>query len=134
MKKKTKRKKLDEKSLSLWSKIVRLKGMCEICGAIKTDTNKLVLQGHHVVSRRYSAGRWTLENSLCICQSCHFWEKVDPEKFRDMVLFSIGKNKFNELKKKYMHTCKVSEGELSLIHIALKLEYKKRLEKQSENT
>lgn len=127
----TPRKRLDKKCLDLWSLIIRLPQVCVICGKQQSELDKVIFQGHHVISRRYSAGRWTLENGLCVCVSCHFWEKANPEKFRDMVINSIGENKFNELKEKYMRTCKVSEGELKLIHTGLKLEYKKRLQEQS---
>ena len=130
MKKKTSRKKLDEACLKLWSLIVRLPQKCFICGKTQSSLSKVVFQAHHVVSRRYSAGRWSLDNGKCTCQSCHFLEKPDPEKFRDMVLKSIGENKFNKLKEKYMRTCKVSEGELQIIHTGLKLEYKKRLQEE----
>ncbi len=126
MKKKTPRKKLDEKCLKLWSEIVRLPQVCAICGKHQSTLNHVVFQGHHIISRRYTAGRWSLENGLCICQSCHFIEKPDPEKFRDNVLRAIGENKFNELKAKYMNICKVSEYDLGLIYEGLKLELKKR--------
>lgn len=132
MKRKTLRKKLDDKSLDLWSLIVRLPQKCFICGKTQSGLTKVVFQAHHIISRRYSAGRWSLENGRCACQSCHFLEKPDPERFRDMVLKAIGENKFNELKEKYMRTCKVSEGELSIIHAGLKLEYKRRLQEQDQ--
>jgi len=127
MKKKTKRKKLDDDSLKIWSLIIRLPQKCEICGRQQSELNKVFFQAHHVVSRRYSAGRWSLDNGLCLCRGCHFLEKPDPEKFRDMILGAIGKNKFNELKEKYMRTKKVTESELGLIHEGLKLELKKRM-------
>lgn len=127
MKKKTPRKRLDEKCLTLWSKIVRLPQVCAICGKPQSDLDRVIFQGHHVVSRRYSAGRWALENGVCLCISCHFLEKPDSERFRDMILGAIGNNRFNELKEKYMHTCKVSESELALIYKGLKLEYEKRI-------
>ena len=130
MKKLTPRKKLDKKCLDLWSLIVRLPQKCVICGREQSNLNKVIFQGHHVISRRYSAGRWTLENGACLCMPCHALEKFDPERFRDNIIRSIGENTFNELKEKYMRTCKVSEGELKIIHAGLKLEYKKRLQGQ----
>lgn len=128
MKKKTARKKLDLKCLALWSQIVRLPQKCEICGREQSDLEKVIFQAHHVVSRRYSAGRWSLENGMCTCVHCHFLEKPDPERFRDMVIGAIGNNRFNKLKNKYMRTAKVTVAELELIYTGLKLELKKREE------
>jgi hypothetical protein len=130
MKKLTKRKRLDKKCLDLWSLIVRLPQKCFICGREQSELNKVIFQGHHIISRRYSAGRWTLKNGRCICVGCHVLEKFDPERFRDNVINAIGEITFNELKEKYMRTCKVSEGELQIIYTALKLEYKTRLQEQ----
>jgi len=126
----TERKKLDKKCLILWSLIVRLPQKCAICGKEQIGTDKVVFHGHHVISRRYSAGRWSLDNGLCCCQSCHFLEKPDPERFRDMILRAIGENKFNELKERFMVTQKVSEVELELIHQGLKLEFQRRKKEQ----
>jgi hypothetical protein len=123
---KTPRKKLDKKCLDLWSLIVRLPQKCAICGKEQSELNKIIFQGHHIISRRYSAGRWALENGLCICVGCHFLEKPDPEKFRDMILKTIGENRFNELKEKYMKTCKVTTADLELIRAGLKLELEAR--------
>jgi hypothetical protein len=127
MKKKTPRKKLDEKCLILWSKIIRLPQTCAICCKTQSESNPVIFHGHHLISRRYAAGRWSLENGVCLCQSCHFIEKPDPEKFRDNILRAIGENKFNELKSKFMQTKKVTESDLSVIYAGLKLEYEKRL-------
>lgn len=126
MKKKTNRKKLDEKALKVWSQIVRLPQKCVICGKQQSTLSKVVFQAHHIVSRRYAAGRWSLENGVCLCQGCHFWEKIDPEKFRDMILGAIGRDRFDMCKKKHMHTCKVSEKELELVLLGLKAEWEKR--------
>ena len=124
----TNRKRLDKKCLDLWSLIVRLPQKCAICGKEQSGLNKVILNGHHVISRRYSAGRWSLGNGLCLCRNCHFLEKPDPEKFRDMIIGAIGKNRFNELKEKYMRTCKITEAQLELICKGLKLELERRQE------
>ena len=126
MKKKTERKKLDLKCLALWSQIVRLPQKCEICGREQSDLDKVIFQGHHIISRRYSAGRWSLDNGLCACVHCHFLEKPDPERFRDMVIGAIGQNRFDSLKAKYMQTKKVTVADLRLIYVGLKLELEKR--------
>ncbi|MCK4328762.1 hypothetical protein KAX02_02860 [candidate division WOR-3 bacterium] len=130
MKKVTPRKKLDRQCLKIWADIVKLKQCCDITGEQQSSLSSIVFHAHHIVSRRYTAGRYSLDNGLCLTQGSHFWEKVDPEKFRDMVISAIGENKFNELKEKYMKTCKISEEKLQIIHTGLKLEYKKRLQEQ----
>ena len=118
-KKKTDRKKLDEYCLTIWGKIIRSKGKCTICG--KTDS----LQAHHIISRRYNVGRHALDNGLCICSSCHFFEKPEPERFRDMVLGAIGEDRFKVLKEKYiLKSRKISLGELDEIKAGLKEELK----------
>jgi hypothetical protein len=129
-KKKTKRKKLDEKCLKVWADIIKLPQVCAITGIPQTSLNPTIFHAHHIISRRYTAGRYSLDNGLCLSQGAHFWEKFDPERFRDNIIRAIGENTFNALKEKYMRTCKVSEGELRIIHTGLKLEYKKRRQEQ----
>jgi len=35
-----------------------------------------------------------LENSVTLCRSCHFPEKVRPEEFRDMVISIVGERHY----------------------------------------
>ncbi len=54
--------------LTLWSKIVRMKGYCEMCG--RTD---LRLNAHHLIRKDYRFFRHNLENGICLCASCHIF-------------------------------------------------------------
>lgn len=120
--KKTLRKKLDTKALDLWSKIIRQKGVCEICGAIKTDD--LILTAHHIVPRDWSAGRYEIDNGACLCWGCHSMQKAEPEKFKDMILSTIGSLKLYILQGKYKRIQKISVCELELICENLKAKLK----------
>jgi hypothetical protein len=55
------------KATRLHSKIIRMKGFCEICGA--DDPRRL--QCAHIISRQYDATRVDLRNCLCLCARCH---------------------------------------------------------------
>lgn len=45
---------------------------CRACGT------QMSPQCAHLVSRRYHATRWTLENAVCLCQRCHMKFTCDP--------------------------------------------------------
>ena len=51
---------------SLWSKIIRSHGQCEICGA-----QGVKLDAHHVIGRGNLNTRYDLENGVCLCSGCH---------------------------------------------------------------
>jgi hypothetical protein len=123
--KKTLRKKLDTAALGLWSKIIRQKGVCEICGATKTDTNDLILTAHHIVSRSWSAGRYEIDNGCCICWHCHSLEKAAPKKFKAMITNTIGEVRLYILQEKYKKVRKISVCELQLICENLKAKLKR---------
>lgn len=123
-KKKTPRQKLDKDCLDVWSLIIRLPQVCAICGKQQSDLSKVIFQGHHIISRSYWAGRFKLDNGVCLCMGCHWIDKIDSERFRDMILGAIGEDTYNDLKVRYMRTCKISTGELGLIYLGLKEELK----------
>ena len=56
----------------LWSRLVRLKGKCEMCG--KTER----LQGAHGIGRTYRSTRWLPINGFCLCSGCHVRYTHDP--------------------------------------------------------
>jgi hypothetical protein len=57
----TLRKKLD----AIWSRIIRSKGACEVCG--KSEN----LNAHHLIGRRDLSLRWVPMNGVCLCAGCH---------------------------------------------------------------
>ena len=46
--------------------IVRARGICLNCGSRER------LQWCHIVTRGAKQVRWSLDNAVCLCQSCHF--------------------------------------------------------------
>jgi hypothetical protein len=49
-------KSLPKKADDLWSKCVRIKGVCEVCG------KKEYLNAHHIFSRHNKSTRWDVDN------------------------------------------------------------------------
>ena len=114
---KTPRQKLDQECLDLFSKVVRARdGACRNCNS----TNRL--QAHHIIQRTYKLSRYNPSNGIAFCSSCHFHEKVNHEKFRDMVISVIGEKQYLDLKKKYMVQHKWTLDELKTIRDELKSE------------
>lgn len=61
---------LRRKADKLWSIAVRSRvAHCEGCNRFDH------LQAHHIISRRFGALRWSLDNGLCLCPTCH---KLSP--------------------------------------------------------
>lgn len=83
------------KATRLHSKIVRLKGACEICGA--DDVKRL--QAAHIISRQYDATRVELDNALCLCAGCHLKQShFSPVEVALCAIDKIGLERYNELK------------------------------------
>jgi len=59
--KKTLCKKCDDE----WSKQIRSKGKCEVCGSTR------FLNAHHIIGRRNLHLRHKLRNGVCVCAGCH---------------------------------------------------------------
>ena len=70
--KKSIKKKLD----ALWSKIIRSRGACEMCGGQAQNA-------HHIIGRINYALRWDLRNGVCLCVACHFKAHNSPIAFLD---------------------------------------------------
>jgi len=78
-KSKAPRRKLIHYADSLWSQIIRRRGVCQVCG--KTER----LQAAHGFSRRYHATRWNLLNGRCLCSGCHVRYTFDPIGWDDIL-------------------------------------------------
>jgi len=80
MKKSTGRPHYDKESLRLWSVIVRSRaGACELCGK-DGESDKFGrpikgLESHHIVYRNTYRHRYTLNNGMALCSSCHQFDK-----------------------------------------------------------
>lgn len=66
-------------------------GRCERCGS------EGALEWHHVVSRRLRALRWLLENSLCLCPSCHRWWHASPRRAALWFVERFGQDRLDRL-------------------------------------
>ena len=90
----SKKQKLRAKADKLWySKY--LKDQCEVCGAEGT------LQGHHFYYRSsYGHLRYSPENHITLCKSCHFLlHHQDPKLVEDKIIAHRGKKWLTGLKK-----------------------------------
>jgi len=116
----TERQKLDESCLKLWSLCVRTRD--KTCRNCNSDFN---LQAHHIVQRNYKASRYVLNNGLTLCSGCHFWEKVDPEKFRGIVIGVIGEKRYLSMQEGYRINYKYTIDDLIEIKAYLKDELKR---------
>ena len=117
--KKPERQKLDAQCLELWSKCIRTKQrVCRNCGS------DYRLQAHHIVQRTYKLSRYNTQNGLCLCAGCHFTEKIDPERFRSMIIGIIGEETYIAMQNKYRVQWKWTVPELREIRDGLKAELK----------
>lgn len=80
------------------SRIVRSRGKCELCW--KEEYSKL--QCCHIFSRTYRNTRWSLQNLLCLCASCHFESHRNPLMFSEFVMEYLGDYKYQELKAQHL--------------------------------
>lgn len=69
-------------------------GMCRRCGKVSPIFN------HHIFSRKHLSTRWTPENGIALCVSCHRKAHGDPEEFRDWVMLWMGIVNYDTLKMK----------------------------------
>ena len=78
--------------LDKWfSMIVRSVGECVRCGAISG------LQCAHIISRRYLGVRFSLDNALCLCASCHMFFTYRPLEWDRYITDRIGEQAFLDL-------------------------------------
>ena len=116
-KKKTERQRLDAECLRIWSLCVRARDLtCRNCNSSGS------LQAHHIVQRNYKASRYLLDNGICLCAGCHWPEKLDPEKFRGVVISIIGEAKYLYMQETYRINYKYTIDDLIEIKEELKSE------------
>ena len=116
----TERQKLDKQCLVLFSLCVRTKQKkCRACG--QDDS----LQAHHIVQRTYKLSRYRTDNGVCLCKGCHFVEKNDAERFRNMIISIIGEEDYATRQNKYRVQHKWTIAELRQIKADLQAELKR---------
>ena len=90
------KKKLDKECRDLWSKCVIARD--KTCRYTNEDT---FLSAHHIRSVTHKATRFLLDNGLTLSwRKVHFLQKMNPEKFQDMVIEIIGEDFYQEMKRK----------------------------------
>ena len=103
----SKKRKLEQKCLKLWSDCVRARDMT--CKQCNSDYR---LSAHHIRSRVHLTTRFMLANGICLCWKCHSLQKWNPERFQDMIIDIIGDDKYQELKRISLGNIKVTEADL----------------------
>lgn len=89
------------KADALFSKIIRLPGVCLRCGSTAN------LQCAHIISRRYSATRCDTRNAWCLCAGCHRRLTDWPREHSQFITQTIGSEVYDELKLKAETVTKV---------------------------
>lgn len=84
------------KADTLFSLIVRSRGVCERCGESRYET----LTTAHIVRRSWSATRCLEENAWCLCWSCHRATEDDPAEFMALVNRTLGLHAYQALREK----------------------------------
>ena len=80
-----------------FSKVVRLRGVCERCGAPPPH------EAAHIIRRRFVGDpdgiglRWNEDNAWCLCIPCHRTVDEDAVMFAELVERTIGLTKYLEL-------------------------------------
>ena len=98
MRKKSQRKKLEDKLDQLWRDKVKeiANYRCEYCGIRDKRLNS-----HHIFSRSNKSVRWDLDNGLCLCVSHHSLGNLSahksPMEFSDWIKEYKGKSWYNRL-------------------------------------
>jgi transcription termination factor NusB len=93
---------LNKKLDNLWSKVVRSKGECELCGRKPPE---VVLHAHHIFSRRWYSTRWDIKNGVCLCTGDHLFKAhKDVQEFSDWVQDRYGVDYIDDLRRKAHET------------------------------
>lgn len=79
---------------ALFGAAVRAAGSCARCGS------RVNLQCAHVISRRYRAVRWRLENAVCLCARCHIYFSHRPLEWEVWVKERNGARQYESLKRR----------------------------------
>ena len=101
----------------LWSKIIRSKGYCEVCG------KREYLNAHHIIGRRAMNTRYDLRNGCCLCSGCHTFGNKSAHQnplWFDEWLRNNRNSDYKHLKEKQWKMKQYTLDELLLLEVALK--------------
>ena len=82
------------KATRLHALITRAYGKCLRC------ENTHALQCAHIISRKYAQTRTDLDNSFCLCASCHMYFTDNPVEFGQFTIDQIGEENYTDLLRK----------------------------------
>lgn len=115
----------DKSLLDLWSEVVKLrdKNRCTYCG------RKDRLNSHHIFSRSKKSTRYSLDNGITLCASCHtlssgFSAHKTPAEFIEWVKEKKGLEWYERLREEARTIVKLKKQDL--------LDIKNKLEKEKE--
>ena len=93
----TNKQKLKAECDALWSKIVRTKAdrRCQGITLTLAPCQRAGTDAHHILSRKYTATRWIIENGLCLCRQHHNHD--DLPCLEETELMNIGKEAYERL-------------------------------------
>ena len=99
-----------DKLFSLWIR-ERDGWKCQRCGK-NFSTNTSQLHTSHFWGRGHSATRYSKENCVAACYSCHYWkwEKEKQGEYRDFMLRLLGKKNYAVLERKAHTTVQRKEA------------------------
>lgn len=114
--KKKRRKKTPRASASarcdtLFSELIRARGVCEL-QATKTCSGSARLQCCHGISRRYKATRWDTRNAYAGCAACHVYFTHHPLEWDAWLLERQGTTLYYELRDLALRGKKWTQTEL----------------------
>lgn len=104
-KRKPKKSTIKRKCDSVFSKIVRIKGICERCGKTQMSAR---LENAHINSRRFTNTRWDKDNCVCLCSACHRWGHNYPVLFSKFVERIKGKETISYINKRSQEVKKMT--------------------------
>lgn len=94
----------------LFSRLVRVEGMCQIRKMANCPVGNL--QCAHGFSRRYRAVRWDPRNAFAACAGCHMYFTHHPIEWDDFLRERWGVELYDELKGLALAGEKVDLGEI----------------------
>ena len=111
-----------------FSDVVRQKAgfVCEHCGA-----KDVGMDCAHIYGRRAKSVRWSLDNALCLCRTCHRIFTENPLDFTHWLESHLGEGHMEILKEKRNLLLETNQALRKEIATHYRLEHKKMLEDET---
>ena len=92
-----------------WSLRIRSIRRCQMCGL------PWHLEAHHIFGRRSRSVRWDEENGVCLCRSCHGWQRLHPAFFLRWAEECLGVEAFDALSARARVIVKRTDADLAAL-------------------